>query len=193
MIDEAFFDQAIAFKQAGFSTSFIDDDGFVRPKLEPDAVHLSAESQSFAKVVYRGWMLAPKEYWTLYHRVVSYGVDMLTTPEQYLAAHYLPNWYPILSRWTPNTEIFPVEWEEFIPGSETRYFVLNGRYFGQDVAFDLRAMRILDNIKNLIPSPFWSVDIAQRKDGEFRIVEIGDGQVSDIVGWTPERFAEIWK
>jgi len=70
--------------------------------------------------------------------------------------------------------------------------VVNGRYFGQDVVFDTRAMRILDAVKHLIASPFWSVDIAKRMDDEFRIVEIGDGQVSDLVGWTPERFAEIW-
>jgi len=24
-------------------------------------------------------------------------------------------------------------------------------------------------------------------------VEIGDGQVSDLVGWEPARFAELWK
>jgi hypothetical protein len=35
------------------------------------------------------------------------------------------------------------------------------------------------------------VDVVQRADGQLRIVEIGDGQVSDLVGWTPERFASI--
>jgi hypothetical protein len=29
--------------------------------------------------------------------------------------------------------------------------------------------------------------------GGDRIVEIGDGQVSDVVGWSPERLAQIWK
>jgi hypothetical protein len=42
-------------------------------------------------------------------------------------------------------------------------------------------------------SPFFSVDVALREDGVARIVEIGDGQVSDLVGWSPERFAEMWR
>jgi hypothetical protein len=255
IIDEAFEDQAVALKQKGFETSVIDiDDGCITPKPKPDAT-----------CVYRGWMMNPEEYMHYTATVVLNKATPLTYIDQYLAAHHLPNWYPLLSRWTPNTEVFPVfednlrtasvpledfvrshmlglgwskfqlkdyvkslktaggsvitapeeiiptlenmekyrgtieggvcvrQWESFIPGSETRYFVVNGRYFGQNAAFDTRAMRILEAIKDLIPSPFWSVDIAQRTDGEFRIVEIGDGQVSDLVGWTPGRFAEIWQ
>jgi hypothetical protein len=58
----------------------------------------------------------------------------------------------------------------------------------------MRAMDILVAVAHMfpIPSPFFSVDIAERQDGIFRIVEIGDGQVSDLVQWTSKRFAEIW-
>jgi hypothetical protein len=38
---------------------------------------------------------------------------------------------------------------------------------------------------------FYSVDVVKRADGQHRIVEVGDGQVSDLVGWTPDRFANI--
>ena len=41
-----------------------------------------------------------------------------------------------------------------------------------------------------IASPFFSVDIARRADGVERIVEIGDGQVSDIVGWSVDSSEE---
>jgi len=44
-----------------------------------------------------------------------------------------------------------------------------------------------------IDSPFFSVDIAQTDDGVARVVEIGDGQVSDLVGWPAESFANIWQ
>ena len=83
--------------------------------------------------------------------------------------------------------------EEFRPGSETRYFVIDGKFYGQEPMFDTRAMELLIRVARDIPAPFFSVDIAERTDGRFRVVEIGDGQVSDLVGWTPERFAEIWK
>jgi hypothetical protein len=32
----------------------------------------------------------------------------------------------------------------------------------------------------------------RRRVGVDRIVEIGDGQVSDLVGWSVERLVEIW-
>ena len=85
------------------------------------------------------------------------------------------------------------KWEDYYPGSEKRYFVINRKFFGQDVSFDTRAMSILARLAREIDSPFFSVDIAERVDGHFRVVEIGDGQVSDLIGWTDQRFAEIWK
>jgi len=85
------------------------------------------------------------------------------------------------------------EYESLYPNSEKRYFIINGRFYGQDVSFDMRAMNLLVRVARDIPSPFFSVDIAERIDGTFRVIEIGDGQVSDLVGWTYERFAAIWQ
>jgi len=81
--------------------------------------------------------------------------------------------------------------EDFITGSERRYFVLNRKPYAAEpgaavpepVAFCAGA----------IASPFFSMDVARRADGVERIVEIGDGQVSDLVGWSVERFVDIWK
>jgi hypothetical protein len=251
MIDEAFQDQAIALKQAGFNTSIVNlDTTIIKPDPEPDAV-----------CVYRGWMLSEDEYEKYTATVVDHGVTPLTWHEQYLAAHHFPNWYQHVERYTPSSVSFgnspetpervynfsagafgateglklqvkdyvkslktdggsvatstdevkeilakmekyrgTIEggivlrkYEEFFPGSEVRYFVIEGKYFGQEKIFDLRHMNILEHVKDSIPSPFWSIDIALSVDGQARIVEIGDGQVSDLVGWTEERFAEIWK
>ena len=35
------------------------------------------------------------------------------------------------------------------------------------------------------------MDVVERNDGQLRVVEIGEGQVSDLVDWTPEQFAKI--
>jgi len=43
-----------------------------------------------------------------------------------------------------------------------------------------------------IPSQFFSVDVVRRADGILRIVEVGDGQVSDLVGWSADAFAAMW-
>lgn len=78
--------------------------------------------------------------------------------------------------------------EAFRPDSETRYFVIRGvphAALGEppDIVWEC-ARRI--------PSPFFAVDIAFREDGVLRVVEIGDGQVSDLVGWQARVFGRLW-
>ena len=80
--------------------------------------------------------------------------------------------------------------EHFLPGSERRYFVREGVAYGADPDAPIPEAVLL--CADRIPSPFFSVDIAIRDDGIERIVEMGDGQVSDLVGWRLDRFVEIW-
>ena len=80
--------------------------------------------------------------------------------------------------------------EDFEPESECRFFVLNGKPFGPDDRVIPLPVAIA---ASRIPSSFFTVDVARNRSGVWRIVELGDGQVSDLVGWTPERFAEMWK
>jgi hypothetical protein len=77
--------------------------------------------------------------------------------------------------------------ESFLPDTERRYFVLDG----VPHAPTSNAPPIVHECAKRLRSRFYSVDVVQRADGQLRIVEIGDGQVSDLVGWTPERFASI--
>jgi hypothetical protein len=39
--------------------------------------------------------------------------------------------------------------------------------------------------------PFISIDVAEREDGGMRLIEIGDGQVSDRKKWDLQRFADM--
>jgi hypothetical protein len=78
--------------------------------------------------------------------------------------------------------------EEFVPGSEMRYFVLHHKPH----AASGDVPELVAECARRIPSPFFSIDVALRADGVLRVVEIGDGQVSDLVGWEASRFAEIW-
>ncbi len=245
MPDEMFREEAQAVMAAGRNVHLIDTEALIlgpaciRPPLDPEA-----------RVVYRGWMLTHGEYANLAASVERAGGSCFTSPDQYAATHYLPNWYAVLKDYTPETvfldtdadlvrELQRLGWERFfvkdhvkslktsvgsifedpeqietvvsemekyrgfiegglcirrvedlIAGSERRYFVLNrtpyvaepGAAVPEPVAFCAGA----------IASPFFSVDIARRADDIERIVEIGDGQVSDLVGWSVERFVEIW-
>lgn len=77
--------------------------------------------------------------------------------------------------------------EAFLPETERRFFVLNGKPHAASCAMP----SIVVECAKRLPARFYSVDVVQRDDGQLRIVEIGDGQVSDLVGWTPEAFAAI--
>lgn len=83
------------------------------------------------------------------------------------------------------------EVEEFVPRSEIRYFVVRGMPYAPDPEQNIP--EIVKEVSCRIHSPFFSVDIVKHKDARDRVVEVGDGQVSDIVGWTAERLADIWK
>jgi hypothetical protein len=78
--------------------------------------------------------------------------------------------------------------EDFLPETERRFFVVDSRPFAATGSVP----SVVSECAQCIRSRFFSVDVVQRSDGVMRIVEVGDGQVSDLVGWTPERFAEVF-
>jgi ATP-grasp domain, R2K clade family 3 len=77
--------------------------------------------------------------------------------------------------------------EEFLPQTECRYFVMDAIPYAETGAVP----EIVFECAKRLTSRFYSVDVVRRADGQQRIVEVGDGQVSDLVGWTPNRFATI--
>ena len=78
--------------------------------------------------------------------------------------------------------------EDFVPSSERRYFVIGNKPYSPQSSIPEVVLECARRIK----SSFFAVDVAQNTAGTERIVEIGDGQVSDLVGWTPSRFAQLW-
>jgi hypothetical protein len=80
--------------------------------------------------------------------------------------------------------------KEFMPDSETRFFVLNGKVYGPSIDEDLYYMAEKASHKH--DALFYSIDVAKNKDGELFVVEIGDGQVSDTVGWNLENFVTMF-
>lgn len=80
--------------------------------------------------------------------------------------------------------------ESFRANSERRYFVLNSQAFAPSSS-DLP--EIIQEVTRRIPAPFFSVDIAENERGVLRVVEVGDGQVSDLVGWSLDDFVRMWQ
>lgn len=80
------------------------------------------------------------------------------------------------------------ELEAFVPGSEERHFVFQERPFSRRGAVPEPVQRAA----SLIDSPFFSVDTVRHEDGRLRIVELGDGQVSDRKDWDIWEFLSIF-
>ena len=80
--------------------------------------------------------------------------------------------------------------EEFVPDSEIRYFVIDGVAYSPSGS---EPPEIVLEVARRIDSRFFSVDVTERTDGTLRVVEIGDGQVSDLVGWSVDRLVEIFE
>jgi hypothetical protein len=80
--------------------------------------------------------------------------------------------------------------EDYVPESEQRYFVLHG--VGYAVPEGAPVPEPVRRCAERLASPFFSVDVARRQGGALRVVEVGDGQVSDLVGWSAAAFADMW-
>lgn len=78
--------------------------------------------------------------------------------------------------------------EEYVPGSEERYFSVGKTAFGRDGADPPGLVR---EIAERLDAPFASIDVAMRSDGTLRLVEVGDGQVSEKKSWDLPGFVRV--
>src|SRR4051812_34067839 len=99
-VDEMFADQLSAVRECGYSTSLCPD-----PVIQERKPLRNVPSGT--TVVYRGWMMNALEYGRLAAAINSASATALTSPTSYLAAHHLPNWYPLIREFTPETRVIP--------------------------------------------------------------------------------------
>lgn len=75
--------------------------------------------------------------------------------------------------------------------SETRFFVLNGKVFCNSINEEMQD--VVEQVAQKHDALFYSVDVVKDKQGKLLVIEIGDGQVSDTVGWDMDKFVDIFK
>lgn len=78
--------------------------------------------------------------------------------------------------------------ENYLQGTERRYFVFHGQAYGADG----EVPELVSECAQSIDSPFFSIDVARREDGVLRVVELGDGQVSDRKEWPAQTFVRMF-
>jgi hypothetical protein len=240
--DEFYAAEFAAVRAAGFGASIFSLEEFQAGSF------LASPALPATSIIYRGWMLSPHNYEALVTAILQTGARPFTDVASYLSAHHLPNWYPAITEFTPETRIFPatanlalelksLDWpayfikdyvkslktsigslistpeqavivasemrrfrgtieggfcvrrvEGFLLETEQRYFVFDSVPHSTSGSVP----SIVSECARRIRSRFFSIDVVQRNDGVLRVVEIGDGQVSDIVGWTPEQFVSVF-
>lgn len=240
--DEPYQDEFSFLKAKGMNCSLFDFD-----VLDFDEFRPKPRIEKGELILYRGWMLQSEQYRKLMKLVIEKGGVPVTSRENYLKCHHLPNWYHSCMDLTSESRFFPDEqeieskaeslgWNTFfvkdyvksnttergsiasspaevseivelikiyrgaIEGgvvirrvenykveTELRCFV----FYGKAYASNGEIPHIVQEVAKRIDAPFYSIDIVEREDGIFRLVELGDGQVSDKKMWSVEAFSEM--
>ncbi|NME72693.1 ATP-grasp domain-containing protein [Flammeovirga aprica JL-4] len=265
IIDSDYEEEKKSALKAGFTFSLISFEELINGNITL-ALKYVKPSETKIDALYRGWMLTPKQYVSLYDGLLKKNIQLINTPTQYIHCHYLPNSYDIIksktpkSNWTTdlsNDSIFKVlddfgdssiilkdfvksekhNWDDacFIPNASEfekvksvvdKFIELRGSSLNEGLVFrqfeelefltehsksgmpltkefrvffaNKQVVKVFDywdegdygntqpvlddfmSIAENIESNFFTMDIAQKKDGSWIIMELGDGQVSGL-------------
>ena len=66
--------------------------------------------------IYRGWMLTPAQYLSLYEFLNNKGITLINTPDEYNYCHLFPSVRDVLGRDTPQSLCYehgaPIDWNK---------------------------------------------------------------------------------
>lgn len=268
-IDPDFEEEFLIAKKNDFKTLIFNFEGFTTHDKPQNATRKIKPSDTLQKVIYRGWMLTPKQYARLYADLLAKNFELINSPEQYQNCHYLPDSLRFIESKTPKSifqklenehsieeligkaKVFgqkPVVIKDYVKSEkhhwETACFVkdasdieklkqtiqnlinLRGKYLNEGIVirefiefnsltthsksgmplteeyrlffcnkklisiypywdegeykFETPNTTEFEKMALLIDSNFLSMDIARQKNGNFAIIELGDGQVSGL-------------
>jgi hypothetical protein len=112
--------------------------------------------------------------------VKSFGEDSVLTSQQQLVGIWQQQELPA------STTLFVRDYVDLKPASERRFFVVRGQVLGAAGAVLPEAL--LAAVAALQPRLFYSLDVAETLTGQPVLVEVGDGQVSDLKEWSVAEF-----
>ena len=270
-VDTDYEDEYVAAKQNGFAAQLFSYESLTKDNDAEFATRRIKYSDTLQKIIYRGWMLKPKQYVSLFNVLLAKNYKLINSPTEYQNCHYLPDSYKFVKGHTPKTIWLTVEnqqvnydevfsdiatfgnsplilkdfvksqkhnWDTacFIPlatdkdkvksviekfvelqntdlneglvirefieladltthtksgmplKQEYRLFFLNGQLLGcydywEEGEYSTDEHPPLDLFKDIakgVGSNFFSMDIAKTKNGEWIIIELGDGQVAGL-------------
>lgn len=112
--------------------------------------------------------------------VKSFGDDSVVTNQEQLVIFWQR--HELLA----GTPLFVRDFVELKPDSERRFFVVGGQVLGASGAVLPAPLQAA--VVALRPRLFYSFDVAETLAGQPVLVEVGDGQVSDLKEWSVAEF-----
>lgn len=125
-VDEDFEDQFISAKENGFGTIMFNFEDLTSSDSSSVATKRIRANDKLVNVIYRGWMLTPKQYSILYHDLLSKNYQLINTVQQYQNCHYLPDSLKFIEEKTPKT-VF----EKFDSDNSIDRLIEKSKIFGQ--------------------------------------------------------------
>ncbi len=102
-VDEDFEDQFLSVKENEFGTLLFSFEDLISDDRFSMATKRIIPSNELTQVIYRGWMLTPKQYSILYNDLLSKNYKLINTVEEYQNCHYLPDSLKFIEKRTPKT------------------------------------------------------------------------------------------
>lgn len=125
-VDEDYEDQFISAKENGFETILFNFEDLTSTDRFSFATKRIKPNDKIVKVIYRGWMLKPKQYSILYNDLLSKNFKLINTVEEYQNCHYLPDSLKYIENRTPKT-VF----EKFDSINAIEKLIEKSKVFGQ--------------------------------------------------------------
>lgn len=107
-VDYMYAEEFAAASKEEVSISLISFEELKRGHVEKSVKRIKP-SESAERAIYRGWMLKPHQYDSLYKALLERNIELINKPEEYLFCHYLPESYELIKDFTPKTTFKKLE------------------------------------------------------------------------------------
>jgi hypothetical protein len=101
--------EVTACQTLGLKYVVISYETLVNEKKPAKSVQYIAEQETPHVGIYRGWMLRPEYYEQLFDALDTKGISLINSPQAYRHTHYLPESYPVIESFTPESVWMKVE------------------------------------------------------------------------------------
>ena len=102
-VDSDYLNEYNTIKEIGVQSYLIDFEALVTNNNSKTATSKVPSMSIKQLAVYRGWMLKPEYYTSLYKILLTKNIQLINSPEEYQHCHYLPESYSIIKEYTPKS------------------------------------------------------------------------------------------